>query len=323
MKNITQIEPQTQHRVLDSAPSDSAQSDFVQNGAAHDVAPASQRVDLPILGMHCASCAGRIEKALNKAQGVENSSVNFATTRATVHFNPQLTDAAALREVVQKAGYDAIVAEEKPADEHSNAHSHGDSSAPDDVQSLEAKARADEYQAQKQKFIVALILTIPVAFLVMAGHLVPSLERTLDFPARLWLELFLTIPVLFWAGREFFTGAWTAAQHRAADMNTLVAIGTLSAFLYSLAVTVAPQWFRAMANATSSTRLTGALPNTMPNMNMNAPVGVYYEVAAIVVTLILMGRLLEARAGANRRSDSRLDGFAGQNRARRTRWNRG
>ena len=249
--------------------------------------PATKRVDLPLLGMHCASCAGRIEKALNKAEGVESCSVNYATTRATVHYDADKTNPVALREVVQKAGYDAIVADEKPDNEYSNQRSHGDSSAPDDVRDAETKAREAEYRAQKQKFVVALALTIPVAFLAMAGHLIPSLEKPLDFPARIWIELFLTTPVLFWAGREFFSGAWTAAQHRAADMNTLVAIGTLSAYLYSLAVTIAPQWFH-VAAAESSTQMTMS----------HSAANVYYEVAAIVVTLILMGRLLEARARA-------------------------
>ena len=258
------------------------------------------RVDLPLLGMHCASCASRIEKALNKAEGVESCSVNYATTRATVNYDADKTNPTALREVVQKSGYDAIVAEEKPAIEYSNGHSHGDSQndssaraavrdadARDaDVRDAETKARADEYKSQKQKFLVALVLTIPVALLAMAGHLIPSLEKTLDFPARIWIELLLTTPVLFWSGREFFTGAWAAAKHRAADMNTLVAIGTLSAYSYSLAVTVAPQWF-SVAASESSTR-----------MVMSSATNVYYEVAAIVVTLILMGRLLEARARA-------------------------
>ncbi|HVF84875.1 MAG TPA: heavy metal translocating P-type ATPase, partial [Abditibacteriaceae bacterium] len=258
---------------------------------------ASERADLPLLGMHCAACATRIEKALGRAPGVEKASVNFATTRATVHYDASVTNPLALRDTVKKAGYDAIVAEEKRPVEYSN---QSPTAAPGDTQDAETKAREDEYRAQKQKFIFALALTIPVAFLAMAGHLIPAWEKTLDFPARTWVELVLTTPVLFWAGREFFSGAWTAAKHRAADMNTLVSIGTLSAYLYSLAVTVAPQWFHAVASAASSTRSVAQSTGAMPEMSgMNAPVGVYYEVAAIVVTLILMGRLLEARARAH------------------------
>ena len=236
--------------------------------------------------MHCASCAGRIEKALNGAEGVENSNVNYATTRATVHYDAQKTSPAALREVVQKAGYDAIIAEEKPNIEYSNDHMHGGSAAPStNIQDAETKAREAEYKSQKRKFLVALALTIPVAALAMGAHFLPSLHDVLNQTWRVWVEMFFTIPVLFWAGREFYAGAWTAAKHRAADMNTLVALGTLSAFAYSVVATVAPQLL-----ATSSTRV------DMGAMNMNGAPAVYYEVAAIIVTLILMGRLLEARA---------------------------
>ena len=272
MKNSSLIAPESEHRVLD-APDNHAENSL-------------QRVDLPLLGMHCASCAGRIEKALNGAEGVENSNVNYATTRATVHYDAQKTSPAALREVVQKAGYDAIIAEEKPNIEYSNDHMHGGSAAPStNIQDAETKAREAEYKSQKRKFLVALALTIPVAALAMGAHFLPSLHDVLNQTWRVWVEMFFTIPVLFWAGREFYAGAWTAAKHRAADMNTLVALGTLSAFAYSVVATVAPQLL-----ATSSTRV------DMGAMNMNGAPAVYYEVAAIIVTLILMGRLLEARA---------------------------
>ncbi|MBV9470894.1 MAG: copper-translocating P-type ATPase, partial [Abitibacteriaceae bacterium] len=109
----------------------------------------------------------------------------------------------------------------------------------------------------------------------------------LNFPGRAWVEWALTSIVLFWAGREFFTGAWIAARHRAADMNTLVALGTLSAYAYSVVAMVAPQVLTSTATGAGSVDAAH---------NMNAPVSVYYEVAAIIVTLILMGRLLEARA---------------------------
>ena len=279
----SQSEIEAKDRVLDVAPDVVHSEHHAQNHDEHNL----QRVDLPLLGMHCASCAGRIEKALNKAEGVESCSVNYATTRATVHYDAQKTSPAALREVVQKTGYDAIVAEAKPDIEYSNGQSHSDSSssAPPEIQDIEAKAREAEYLSQKRKFMVALALTIPVAALAMGAHFLPSLHDILNQPWRVWVEMLLTIPVLFWAGREFFSGAWISARHRAADMNTLVAVGTLSAFAYSVVATVAPQLFHSVATD-SSTR-----------MNMSGGTsGVYYEVAAIIVTLILMGRLLEARA---------------------------
>jgi Cu+-exporting ATPase len=249
-----------------------------------------ERCDLPLLGMHCAACANRIERALKKAPGVADATVNFATTRATVHYNPQATDKPALRDVVREAGYDAIVPESIQNKHSDHDHTLHAPSGVTDTQDAEATARQAEYRRQRNKFIVALLLSLPLVFFAMAGHLVPALEQALNFRGRAWVEFGLTTAVLFGAGSEFFRGAWIAARHRAADMNTLVAIGTLSAYLYSVVATVAPQLLTsAMPRAGGHTDMAGS-------GTMAAPVGTYYEVAAIIVTLILMGRLLEARA---------------------------
>jgi Cu+-exporting ATPase len=259
------------------------------NVPAHEDTPVnneatkSERCDLPLLGIHCASCAGRIEKALNKAPGVDSASVNYATTRATVRFDPHQTNPQKLRDVIKDAGYDAILPSAGRSQSTPGApggESHANDGQTHDTQA-EQKIREQEYAAQRSKFLIALGLTLPVTLLAM-GHLVPSLGAFLNFPGRNWVELLFTTPVLFWAGREFFVGAWGAARHRAADMNTLVAIGTLSAYLYSVVVTVAPQLLQSHASTHDATH--------------GAPAGVYFEVAAIIVTLILMGRLLEARA---------------------------
>ena len=233
----------------------------------------SERSELPVVGMHCASCAGRIEKALAAADGVVSASVNFATARATVQFDPQATGVEALSQLVRELGYQVIA----PAGGSEAAGAEG-------VQQAEVEVREAEYRQQKTRFVAALVLTLPVAVLAMAGHLVPSLERTLDFPGRNALELALTTPVLFWAGRGFFAGAWASARHRSADMNTLVSLGTLSAYLYSVVATLAPGWLSAPA---------GAARQAHGGMGHG---GVYFESAALIVTLILMGRLLEARA---------------------------
>lgn len=225
----------------------------------------AQRVEMPLLGMHCAACANRIERALNKAEGVESCNVNFATARATVHYDAGQTNPQQLRGVVQKSGYDAIVPDEKAKQTQA-------------VADAEMQAREAEYQAQQRKFIVALALSVPVVFSAMGAHFVPSLHGWGMSPWRPWLEGALTSLVMFWAGVEFFTGAWSAARHRAADMNTLVAIGTLSAYLYSVAATLRPEYF-ITAHAHDA-------------MNQE----VYFETAAVIITLILMGRLLEARA---------------------------
>ena len=235
----------------------------------------SQTADLPLLGMHCAACANRIEKALNRADGVESCNVNYATQRATVSYDPSQIDAAQLRAVVQKAGYDAIVPAEQSGDQTNSHHNAGA------VADAENAARAAEYARQKRKFIIAAVMTLPVAILGMGGHLFPSLNQTFNFAGRQWIELILTSLVLFWAGGEFFSGAWIAAKHRAADMNTLVSIGTFAAYAFSVVATFAPGLFHVASGMNG----------------MHGPT-VYYETAAIVVTLITMGRLLEARARA-------------------------
>jgi Cu+-exporting ATPase len=228
-------------------------------------------LELPVLGMHCAACAVRIENSLGRAPGVTKASVNFATGRASVDFDPHAATPETLRDVVRGAGYNAIL----PTAGDSNDRGPSDD---------EQIARDADFRRTRLKFIVAAILTVPLAVLAMAGHLIPSLATVLNFPGRAWVELMLTIPVLFWSGREFFTGAWAAARHRTADMNTLVAIGTLSAFASSAVATIAPAWFVVGGEA---------------HHNEHSPqpgVGIYYEVSAVIVTLILLGRLLEARA---------------------------
>ncbi|MBU5613953.1 heavy metal translocating P-type ATPase [Geomonas azotofigens] len=251
---------------------------YLEEGTASApvAAPAPERVEqceLPLLGMSCAGCAGRIEKTLNATPGVVTAAVNFATTRATIKYDPRGTTPDGLKRVVRDMGYDVL-------------ESGGEGEA-DEAGMLEAQTQVHEaqYRKNRTKFVLALALTLPVAVLAMGGHVVPALADAFNFPGRSWVELALTTPVLFWAGREFFTGAWTAAKHRVADMNTLVALGTLSAYLFSLVATITPEWLMAGAGAA------GAHGHAMAS-----PVGVYYEVAAIIVTLILMGRLLEARA---------------------------
>ncbi|MBI5655646.1 MAG: copper-translocating P-type ATPase [Geobacter sp.] len=241
---------------------------------ALEVHTAEERCELSLVGMHCASCAGRIEKALGNATGVATANVNFATSRATVQYDPQTTNVPSLSQLVRELGYDVIPP--IAGKEHAGM---------EDLHTAETQVRENEYRQQKVRFIVALTLTVPLAVLAMAGHVVPALENVLNFAGRSWLELALTTPVLFWAGREFFTGAWAAARHRVADMNTLVSLGTLSAYLFSVVATVAPQWL-----------VVSAREGAFSAHGMASSVGVYYEVAAIIVTLILMGRLLEARA---------------------------
>ncbi|RYG59191.1 cation-translocating P-type ATPase, partial [bacterium] len=151
MKTLEQHDQHAHHHKAEGAPT--------QAPSSPSPAPTEQ-AELPLLGMHCSACAVRIEKALNRAPGVENANVNFATTRATVSFDPAQTDVHQLRATVQKAGYDAIVVEapQERTDEGVGALAPGQS-----LQDAENAARGREYHDQKMRFGVALALTIPVA----------------------------------------------------------------------------------------------------------------------------------------------------------------
>lgn len=215
----------------------------------------NEQVDLPITGMSCAACAVRIEKSLKRAEGVQEANVNFANATATVSFDPAQTNRGSLCAVVRDCGYDVHETPPQGAGEG---------------QDWEQKAREDEVRDIKRRLTVALLFGVPVAVLGMAH---------LRFPGNDWLQLLLTTPVLFYSGAQFFQGAWNALRHRAADMNTLVALGTGAAYLFSVVATAAP-----------------ALIATHLTRGQAAPV--YFEAAAIIIALLLVGRLLEARAKA-------------------------
>ncbi len=222
----------------------------------------AERVDLPITGMTCAACANRIEKSLNKAPGVKKANVNFATARATVDFLPNATDAAKLRAVVKDTGYGVL---EIPAGLESET---------------EEDARQAEYSDLKRKFLIASILSLPVLVLAMSHGRIPAL----NFVGANFLQLALTTPVVFYSGSQFYRGAWAALRHRAADMNTLIAIGTGAAYLYSTVATIAPRLFSASASMSGM------------QMGTQAVVPVYFEAAGVIIALILLGRMLEVRA---------------------------
>ncbi|MDO8502635.1 MAG: heavy metal translocating P-type ATPase [Gemmatimonadaceae bacterium] len=221
----------------------------------------SDRVDLPITGMTCAACAARIERSLGKAEGVTEAAVNLATERAMVRFDPAVTDVNRIVETIRAAGYDAILP--SPA-----------GTAPSVAEEAEALIRRDDYGRLRRKFIVAAALALPVLVMAMAHGRIVALE----FAGSGWLQLALTTPVVIYSGSQFYRGAWAALRHRAADMNTLIALGTGAAYLYSVAALVEPGFFTA----------------THGGKDMSPPV--YFEAAAVIIALILLGKMLEARA---------------------------
>ena len=239
----------------------------VEGGAAESV-----RIDLPIKGMTCAACARRIERGLSKAAGVGGANVNFATARATVEYDPQRTGVPRLVETVRGLGYDALAPE--------------DGAAPRD---REEEARREEARDIRRRFVVAAALSLPVLLIAMSHGRVALFNVSWIN----WLQLALTAPVVFYSGWPFYRGAWAALRHRAADMNTLIATGTGAAFVYSLAATVAPRLVAAPPTAHGAQSVEGAAAHELIGAPM-APV--YFEAAAVIIALILLGRLLEARA---------------------------
>ncbi len=228
----------------------------------------TERVNFAVTGMTCAGCANTIERSLARTPGVTSASVNLATSRATVAYVPDTVDVAGLIAAVQKAGYGAI---EPPAP------TPDDAAADSDVTDVEQEYRDAELRDVTQKFWIAAILSLPVLVIAMSHGRIPWL----DFPGVNWVQLALTTPVVVYCGARFYRSAWNALRHGAADMNTLIAMGTGAAYLYSVVATVAPQVFAVGAH----TEHGGA---------MGVPV--YFEAASVIIALILLGRLLEERA---------------------------
>jgi len=231
----------------------------------------TERISLPVTGMSCAACAARVEKALSRAEGVRSATVNFATERASVEYDPRTTDRDALVGAVRAAGYDTA---ETPAPE----------TPEDEAQDSEQVARDEECRKIRRRFIGAAALTVPVLYGAMGEMLGLPVPAGLAAPLT---QLLLTTPVMVYSGGPFFLSAWKAFRHRTADMNTLIALGTGAAYVFSVVATTFPN---AVAGATAGTHHSPLTTHQTPP--------VYFEAAAVIITLILMGRLLEARAKA-------------------------
>ncbi|MCM2575932.1 heavy metal translocating P-type ATPase [Streptomyces meridianus] len=240
------------------------------------------RVELAIGGMTCASCAARIEKKLNRLDGVD-ATVNFATERARVSFTAPVA-VADLIATVEKAGYTAAEPEPEPQPEP------GPGTAPrpgGPVAESRPPAEPDDTASLRQRLLVSFALSLPVVLLGM----IPALQ----FDNWQWLSLTLAAPVAVWGGLPFHRAAWANARHGAATMDTLVSVGTLAAFGWSL-------WALFFGDAGMTGMRHGF--DLFPGLDGRAQgsSAIYLEVAAGVITFILLGRYLEAkskrRAGA-------------------------
>ncbi|EEX11349.1 copper-translocating P-type ATPase [Ruegeria lacuscaerulensis ITI-1157] len=217
---------------------------------------ATKEVTLDVQGMNCASCVGRVERALLAGQGVVSASVNLASETATVRYVAGSTTPEAIAALATAAGYAATLrdaARPEPEDR-----------------------KAEEIRNLARRTSFAAILALPVFVLEMGAHVVPGIHhliaQTIGLQTSHLLQFVLTTIVLFGPGLQFYTKGFPALLRGAPDMNSLVALGTAAAYGYSLVATFAP----------------GLLPAGTAN--------VYYEAAAVIVVLILLGRFLEARA---------------------------
>jgi len=209
---------------------------------------------LPVRGMHCAACVGKVEHALAGVAGVDQASVNLATEQATVSFDPERTSLDAIQEAVAAAGYELV-------------QPRSDAGSVDAVDAERAAREADQ-RRQKVKVVVGAVLSAPVLLGGMS-HVLPWVPAVLQSS---WFLLVLTTPVQFWVGWQFHRGFLHDLRYRTASMATLVSVGTNAAYFFSVAVTLWPHVFPAH----------GAV--------------MYYDVSAVVITLVVLGRWLEARA---------------------------
>ncbi len=212
----------------------------------------SEKAELNIIGMTCAACATRIEKGLNKLEGVTKASVNLTLESATVEYTPSQVNPSDLIKRVEKLGYQASLKDDQK----------------EEVEDLKAK----ELQAQQGKFLFSLILSFPLLWAMVSHFTFTSFIYLPELFMNPWVQLALATPVQFIVGKQFYEGAYKALRNKSANMDVLVALGTSAAYFYSL--------FLSIASIGSNGQM----------------VELYYETSAILITLIILGKLFEVRA---------------------------
>jgi Cu+-exporting ATPase len=213
-----------------------------------------EKTSISVGGMTCAACVRRVEEALKSVDGVTDVAVNLATARATITHETKWGGIEALEKIISDQGYEYL-------------------GVPDDArEDPVTAAREKEVKELTIKFIVGAVLSV-IIFMGSMQHWFPFL-MAVPRQAMLIFLFFLTTPVVFWVGSRFYIGAIKAARLKTTDMNTLVAVGALSAYLYSVLATFYPRFFA----------------------SADIALHVYYDGAAMIITLILLGRLLEAKA---------------------------
>jgi Cu+-exporting ATPase len=219
---------------------------------------ATEQAEFRVAGMSCASCVVNIESVLGEMPGVDRVDVSFGTERATVDFDPTQVSPAQLQSAVADAGYRLVLRQAPGSAE---------------TEDQEAEERRAEIADLSRRVLIGAVLSAPVVFTVMAMDLF-SVSWVPEFMTNRWLQLVLITPVMFYTGWPIHRTGWLTLRHRTADMNSLITIGTIAAYTYSLLATIAPT----------------LIPADLRE--------VYYEAVGVIITLILLGRLLEVRAKA-------------------------
>ncbi|MBE5096086.1 heavy metal translocating P-type ATPase [Bacillus thuringiensis] len=212
----------------------------------------SDKAEFTVSGMTCAACANRVEKRLNKLDGVNKATVNFALESATVDFNPDEVNVNEMKSAITKLGYKLEV-------------------KPDD-QDASTDHRLQEIERQKKKFIISFILSFPLLWAMVSHFSFTSFIYLPDMLMNPWVQLALATPVQFIIGGQFYVGAYKALRNKSANMDVLVALGTSAAYFYSV--------YLSIQSIGSSKHMTD----------------LYFETSAVLITLIILGKLFEAKA---------------------------
>ena len=221
----------------------------------------SSQTTLSIAGMHCASCSALITRKLKKTAGVEDANVNYGANKARIRFNPDVIDENGLISAVKAAGYGAAVADEKDRE-------------------VEKKRRQQEIRSYRNKFLIGIVLSLPMLFFMVLMYLVGvdalfELITTVT-PWMAIISVILATPIQFWLGASFYKGFWSSLKMKTFNMDSLIAIGTSTAYFYSLYVLVAFVW---------------EYGTVFDHVD-----GLYFEVSSLLITFVLLGKWLEASA---------------------------
>lgn len=208
-----------------------------------------EKITVPVLEMSCAVCANNVENEVRSILGVDSATVNFAANTLTVSFDPKKTSLLQIKSAVQAIGYDLVIEE-------------------NNREKIQEKAEKQHYQSIKKRTITAWILSIPLMGISMT---------IMHQNWANWVMLLLTLPILSFCGQSFYINAWKQLRHKSANMDTLVSLSTIIAFLFSLFNTIYPDFWTKR----------GLEPH------------VYYEAAGMIIAFVLLGKLMESKAKNN------------------------